>query len=266
MLAARERVHVDGRWIALSVAAAALTAAASAGGIFLSSVYAKETPLWAVQGAGQDAVNLGVVVPLLLVTAWRVRGGSARAVLVWLGLLLYLAYSYVLYAFFVHFNALFLIYVGVLGTSVFALGGGALAVHGDAAHWAPANGERALSTLLMTSGVIFGGLWLSEIVPALAAATVPKSAIDAGLIVNPVHVLDLAFVVPAMFATSVLLWRRHPLGHLAAIPLATFMVVMAVAIVGMAIAIGMRGLGSAAVAAPMACLAAVTAWLASRLG
>jgi hypothetical protein len=267
MLVTNVRRPIDDVWIGLSLLAAACAAIASAGGILLPSAYARETSLWAAQGEGQDVVNLVVVLPLLLACTWGARRGSMRPALVWFGLLLYLTYSYVLYAFFVHFNGLFLVYVGALGASVYALAGAAAGV--DARAWrdrfASARGERALGVLFMASAMLFGALWLSEIVPALAAGALPPSAIDAGLIVNPVHVLDLAFVVPAMAVNAVLLWKRRPLGFLAAVPLATFMAAMGVAIIGMAVMESIRGLASAGVAVPMSVLVALTVWFTARV-
>ena len=208
-----------------------------------------------------------IVVPSIVAAAWLVRRGSLSGTLVWLGLLLYLVYSYVLYAFFVHFNALFLVYVATLGLSAWAFCGAAW--HADARTWgagfATARGERPLAVLFLLSTLLFGALWLSEIVPALAAGAPPQSTIDAGLIVNPIHVLDLAFALPALAVTGVLLWRRRPIGFLAAVSLAAFTMAMAAAIIGMAIVLAMRGLGSAALAAPMTVLAALTAWFVSRL-
>lgn len=254
-------------WIGLSVGAAACAAIASAAGLTIRSTYARETELWAVQGEGQDAVNLVVIVPLLAVCAWLARTGSATAALVWFGLLLYLAYSYVLYAFFVHFNGLFLVYVATLGLSVWAICGAAW--QADARAWAArfanARGERPLAVLFLASAALFGAMWLSEIVPAVAFGATPQSAIDAGLIVNPVHVLDLAFALPALAAAGLLLWMRRPLGFLAAVPLGVFTMAMSAAIIGMAIAVGVRGLGSAAVAAPMTLLALLTARFVFRM-
>lgn len=254
-------------WISLSLAAAALTTVASAGGLFLPATYSKETALWAAEGAGQDLVNLVVVVPAVLVSAWFVRRESARARVVWLGLMLYLVYSYCLYAFFVHFNDLFLVYVATLSTSAFAFAGAAIGLDRDEwpALFSSSTGERPLSALLLLTGVAFGALWLSEIVPALLARRVPPSAIDAGLIVNPVHVLDLAFVIPAMIAAGVLLWKRRPVGFVAAVALATFMAAMGLAIVGMTIVVSWRGLGSAGPAVPMSVLVAVTVAFTARL-
>ena len=92
----------------LSVLAALLVLLASVSGISLTSIYARETPSWAVQGIGQDIVNI-VAVALLLIAVYFVNKGSVKAFLVWSGVLLYLIYAYVIYAFDVHLNRLFLV-------------------------------------------------------------------------------------------------------------------------------------------------------------
>src|SRR6202790_4495873 len=93
----------------LSVVDALLVLLASASGIFLKSIYARETPAWAVQAIGQDIVNL-VAVVVLSIAAYFVNRGSVKAFLVWGGVLLYLLYAYIIYAFDVHFNSVFLVY------------------------------------------------------------------------------------------------------------------------------------------------------------
>lgn len=47
--------------------------------------------------------------------------GSLKAYLAWLGMLVYSTYSYVLYAGFVYFGPLLLVYVAVLGLSAYTL-------------------------------------------------------------------------------------------------------------------------------------------------
>jgi len=107
----------------LSAPIALLAMLASAAGLLSDLPYAQETAPWATQAVGQDTVNL-VVYPALAVVAVLAARGSLKAHLVWLGMLIYSAYSYVLYVGYVHFNALFLVYVAVLGLSVYALIGG----------------------------------------------------------------------------------------------------------------------------------------------
>ena len=234
------------KWnVALSLTAGLLMAAASAAGIFIPAVYGRETASWSAQGAGQDVVNLFVIAPALLVSLFYVSKDSLPASLVWLGLLIYMIYSYVLYAFFVHFNTWFLVYVAVLSTSFWALVGAVSSVNLDRLSRVVNRDRRytAQALYLMASGLLFAALWLSDIVPALASGTTPPAIVEVGLPVNPIHVLDLAFILPAMIVTSILLWRRNIIGLLFAVPLMTVAAAMGAAIIGMSLVLNARGLG-----------------------
>src|SRR5919197_385957 len=109
-------------WLA-ALALAAAFAATSLGGLLLPSTYARETASWRAQALGQDWFDLLVVVPVLVTGAIRVPRGSRAARIVLGGALIYSAYSFVLCAFAVHFNALFLVYCAGLGSSVFSAAG-----------------------------------------------------------------------------------------------------------------------------------------------
>ena len=231
-------------WMVLSLIAAVLMAVASAAGILSCATYGRETVTWAAQGTGQDFVNLLIVFPVLVITAIRAHLGNAGARLVWIGALMYVAYSYVLYAFFVHFGPWFLVYVAVLGTSVYALAG-ALSQLKVPETPLPIDADlraRGAAAFLMLFGCGFAALWLSDVVPALIAGRTPASVTESGFSVNPVHVLDLALALPGIIATSVLLWRRRPTGALFAVPVLVFAVMMGLAIVAMALEMRAQGL------------------------
>src|SRR3990170_3083425 len=66
-------------------------------------------------------------------------------------------------------------------------------------------------------------IWLSEDVPALLAGRMPQSITDMALPTNPVHILDLAFFLPAAIATGVLLLRGKPLAHTVAPSMIVFL-------------------------------------------
>jgi len=250
-------------WLWLALAAAILMSLASASGIWLPFVYVQETASWAAQGTGQDIVNLAIVLPAMLIALYAAFAGSLRAVLVLLGLLVYVVYSYVLYAFFVHFNLLFPIYVATLGTSLWALVGIVLDVRNERVQELfEGKTGRAQSIYLMVSGLLFGVLWVSNIAASIVSGNTPRELVDAGLPVNPVHVLDLDVVLPAMIAASILLWKRDPRGWLWAVPLVTFAGAMGSAIVGMMAVMKTAGLPvSAAVAAAMAVSASLALYL-----
>jgi hypothetical protein len=65
----------------------------------------------------------------------------------------------------------------------------------------------------MAVATLFGVLWLREIVPDLLAGRPSTSAADWRVPTNPVHVLDLAFFLPAVFASGLSLLRRRWFGY-----------------------------------------------------
>ncbi len=69
---------------------------------------------------GQDAVTLVVGIPLLVVSMWLTRRGSTRSLFLWTGALFYFAYSYYFYVA-GGFNALFLVYIAIVSTSLYGM-------------------------------------------------------------------------------------------------------------------------------------------------
>lgn len=254
--------------LALSVVAAVLATATSLAGLFWPGAYARETAAWAVQGVGQDAANLPIVGMLLWSAAvLRVRS-SLPALCVWLGGLVYLVYAFAIYAFAVHFGALFLAYVAVLGLSFHALAGtlAGLDVAAASARLRDSSGQKGASILLVFVAVAFAGLWLSEDVPHVLSNTPPPSLDETGLWVNPVHVLDLAIVLPAMVVVGVLLRRRRPWGLFLAPVLLVFSAMMGTAILALFAVSAARGLPVAAPAVGLVgAIVALSVWTAWRL-
>jgi hypothetical protein len=237
------------RWLVAGTSILALLIAiASLGGIWEPSIYAKETASWGAQGFGQDIVDLLVIVPVLLGCAWGVARGSRSALLVLAGVLIYVVYSFFLYAFAMHFNALFLVYCATLGVAFYALVdvGLYLATQDGSAWFAPTKHRtRAIGWFMIAIASVFSALWLSSVIPALVAGNSPPELAEAGLITNPVHVLDLAIVLPAIAFTGVLVLGRRPAGLLLAPIMLAFHTAMSTAILGMNIAMWGMGLPAA---------------------
>jgi hypothetical protein len=237
-------------WLRLSIIAGILMAIVSATGVFYSGVYSQEHASWAAQGFGQDIVNLFIVFPILLLSSYFAKKGLAKAILLWLGVVIYMTYSYVLYAFFMHFGSWFLVYVAVLGLSFYTMVGSIIELIKQVPPELSTK-TKGPSIYLLVNGLMFGVLWFIEIIPATLNAQVPKSATEVGLPLNPVHVLDLGFLLPAMIATAALLWRKKPMGQLLTVPLITFAVLMASAIISMIASMNTRGILEGVGAAPI---------------
>jgi len=205
------------RWVLLwSGVISLLVVVASVAGLVDPVVYGQETQNWAIQAKGQDVGNLLAVV-VLLVAAIGYTKGSQRAGLVWLGALLYLVYAFVVYAVAVHLNQLFLLYVAVLGLSAWAMIFHVNGVRGGDVQYSRGRSLVVAAWVIIGIGALFAGLWLSELVPALLLGTVPASLIEAGLWVNPIHVIDLSMVLPGFIVAGVaaLGRRQHGLFWLA---------------------------------------------------
>ncbi len=225
-----------GVWLWLTVPIVILLAVASGGGVFIQGLY-HDNPYFVAQGRGQDLVSLVVVLPILIATAFLARRGSPRAWILWLGALVYLIYTYVVAAFDVKFNSLFLVYVALLGCSLYGLIGSLVTTNmaDIKACFTAKTPRRAISIYLAVVAVLFCFLWLSEIIPALIAGKIPQSIQANGTPTNGVHVLDLAWMLPAFAITAVSLWRKRALGYTLAGVLLTYAVLLILAIMGMVV-------------------------------
>lgn len=216
---------------------ALLLAVASLGGL-LSNAYSHELPAWQAQAIGQDWFDLVIAVPAIAICGLRARHGSYRWSVLLAGTYAYTVYELVIYSFAVHFNALFLVYCATLGLAGYALISLVLDLSRRVQH-VDRSVTHFAGGFLIAVGVVFGLMWLAEDVPAILRGTTPQSLVETGLYTNPVHVLDLAFVLPAHVIAGWWLWRRHPDGELFAPIVLAFGVLMAASIGGMLVV--MRG-------------------------
>ena len=219
-------------WLWLSIGAALLAITGSVIGLTVESIYADLTPAFLPQALAQDIANLGIAAPAMLILAALSLRGSLRSYLLWLGVLTFTVYNYVIYTFSIPFGPLFLLWVAVLGLCIYALIGGVTAVDHRLVmtHYTSRRAVTVIAWSLIVIAALFGLLWLSEDIPALLAGVRPQSLIDMALPTNPVHILDLAFFLPAAVITGAMLLKRLPLAHTLAPGLIVFLVLTGVPI------------------------------------
>ena len=227
----------------LSLPLAILTALVSYAGIFIESTYARENTLYAAQGIGQDIVNLFIVVPILLIAAFFAWRKSKLGLLVWSGAVFYLAYSYTIYSFGLHFNNLFIEYCLILGLSFYSLIYFVISsLNENVSEWfATKVSTKSTGIFLIVIAVLFYFIWLSEIIPAILINVTPKSIIESGLLINPVHVLDIAICLPALIITGIALIKKKNIGYLLASTMMIFCIFMAIAIAAMVFVMKAKG-------------------------
>lgn len=179
---------------------------------------------------GQDLLTL-LSVPMLVCTGRKARSGSLLAHLLWLGLLLYYAYSYLMYAFAPYSDA-FLLYLAAIGMSSYALLDGLFRL--DMKVITPVFTRvprRGLGSFLIVVAALFFAMWLAMLTPAIPG-DLPNGRFTYD-IASAVHVLDLTFVLPTVMAAGMLLLRRQPAGPILAVVLLCKMVTLGLALVFM---------------------------------
>lgn len=179
-------------------------------------LYAHESVSGAAQAIGQDIVTLLVGIPLLVVATYLASHGSLRGQLLRAGALWYFTYTYLLMAFGGTYNPLFLVYVALYSASLFALILSLLAIDVKqlAERVSSRFARRTIAWLVIGFGVMLALLWLSRIVPALAAGAAPAGLESYSTLF--VQAGDLGLVVPLAVLAGALLLKRHALGYLLA--------------------------------------------------
>ncbi len=228
----------------LSLPIAILVTIVSYTGLFFPDTYAKETANWAAQAVAQDIIDLFLIIPFLLISSWLGFKKNRIALLLWSGVLIYLIYTFVIYCFAVHFNQLFIVYCLVLGLSFYAFLYFLLSqIKEPIASWYSEKiPVKTVGIFLMILSGLFYLLWLSEIIPAIFSNTSPATIIETGLLVNPVHALDLSVVLPGFMIVGILLLKKNPLGLLLAPAVLTFCILMDITIGTLMIVMNMRGI------------------------
>jgi len=219
--------------------------------VFWPGIYWRETRLGAAGAFASDLIDLSLVLPTLAVSTVLVVRGSLSALLVWAGTLGFLTYNFLIYAFEVHFNAMFLAYCAVLGLSFYGLIGlreflapDEVAKRHTFGARRPAAPRRttAVTFLVVAAAATVGEL--KEIVTAIYAGRLPASVAETGQRTDPIHVLDLCFFLPVVGTAAILLLRRKAMGFMLAPVLMVTMILISLEVITITAVFARKGLPS----------------------
>ena len=216
-------------WLSAGLAATALVAGAT-------TFVAKDSiagPAVAVGSARGTALVVAVVaVPALVGAMWSSRHGSLRAIIVWLGAAAYLLYNAVMLLFATPYNRFFLVYVAMLGFSLWSIG--AVLVQTDATGLARrVTGplpRRGIAIYAWIVAVLNALIWLRTIIPTMTADHPGSVLLGTGVATNPVYIQDLAIWIPLAVVGATLLWKGLPRGYLLTASLLALWVIEALGI------------------------------------
>jgi hypothetical protein len=219
-------------WESLAWAAAILSAIAAAAGLFGSSIY-RDAPFWSQQAQGIDLATLFLAVPILVGSLLLQSRGWAPARAAAIGVLLYFVYNYTIYSTSIVMNRLALLYIAILGLSVWSL---VLVMTSQSTASVTLAREstlgRVVGIFLLLVVVLFALLWLSQIVSSTVSGLLPADLKRAGIPANPVYALDLAIFLPLAGVAAIGVLRGlTPAGNFAA-PMLLWVFLTSAGIVG----------------------------------
>lgn len=184
--------------------------------LFGQGLYHYDTIATAAQERGQDVVTLFLGCPLLVVAVLLYRRGLLRGHVLLTGTLGYFLYTYTSMAFLTAYNPLFLVYVALFSSSLFAfiLAFTSIDMQALPAHFSAHLPRRVMAGFFFTVGGFLLLMWLGLIVPPLLQGQAPQALESTTTLV--IQAMDMGIIVPVSILSGVLLLRRAPLGYLLA--------------------------------------------------
>lgn len=203
-------------------------------------LYSFDTVSSAAQQQASDLITLVVGLPLLVVSWLLAFRGSLRARLVLAGTIGYFLYTYLSMSMLTSYNALFLVYVALFASSLYAF---ILCLMSFDISGLPGRFSRRLphgwiSALLFAFGGFLLVAWMGRIIGPLVRHTTPPLENATTLVIQA---MDLGLIVPVAILSGVLLLKRSPWGYLLSSVVVLKGVTLGLAVSAMAVNMGRSG-------------------------
>ena len=196
----------------------------------------------AIQGIAQDYVTLFIAIPALLFALFLARKGTLKSKYLLAGILSYFFLTYLFYMNMAMYNALFLVYIALTGTTFFALILTLLSIEIDKL---PTTFNEKTPVKLIGGFLIFTAtsialLWLSILVPPLLDTTIIPLSVE-HYTTLPVQGFDLSLFHPLIFVAGLLLIKKNRFGYLMAPVALIFLSFLMTALIAKIIAMALAG-------------------------
>ncbi len=215
--------------------------------LYGKGIYARNSFSMATQAIAQDIVTLVLAIPCTIISLYFAKRKNTVAEFVLTGLLAYMLYTYMSYAFLMFYNSLFLLYVADMTLSFygFILSIKLLMQHEVVEKLQEGMKTKGLRIFLIITGVTITLLWSGRIIPTIGNGKAPVGLDNYSTLC--IQVLDLGVVVPACFVISYLLKERSKLGYILGPVIIIKAVTLVIAVLAMALCMSLSGIDVAAV-------------------
>lgn len=189
---------------------------ASLSGVFNKALYddlvltGTMSPALVVGSRGQDIVFIPLALLLAALSILFLFNHNHKIFITILGLTGNFLYGYALYAIQGQYTAFYLLYLLILGLSIYSMIYGFLSFDSEYVRttFLPKSTRTAISVFLLFIVGMLGPIWIARIIPDIMKH-IPQETYG-------VFVLDLGIVFPAIAITAVMLLRKKPFGNILA--------------------------------------------------
>lgn len=194
-------------------------------------VYKMHTVAQVYQVIPHDMVNLFLALPALLISFIFARKGILKARLFFMGVTLYLLFTYGIYTFYAMYNRLYIFYVAIMGLCFYTF---FITLKGtDAAKvkelFKDNYPHKLVGGFLITASSAMALIWLKIVIPTALFNNIPTADLAQSTTMVP-QAIDLAFFLPLAFVMGIRLCRKKPEAYIIGTVLPAFLVFMMTAI------------------------------------
>jgi hypothetical protein len=174
-------------------------------GIFLPNFYSfRNNSITTYEITGQDLISLIVGLLLIVISLTKVK----YKLVVIIGLLIYILYTYLYFTFGLIFSNIFVIYLAIVSLSFFCLINTLLSIFTSSNHHTNVSVKRGISIYIFIIVIIVGIIDLKDI---LIKTVFSNNGFDSKSVF---YVLDLAFLFPSMIYAAIRNYQKKYFGNI----------------------------------------------------
>lgn len=199
--------------------------------LYGSGIYHYHTTKQVYQAVPHDMVNAFLAIPALIISFMIARKGVLKARLFFMGVTLYILFTYTIYTFFAMYNRLYIVYVAIMGLAFYTL---ILSLKQTdkikvKALFKDNYPNKLVGGFMVTAASLMTLFWLKTILPTLLFNEFPTENLGQSTTLVP-YAIDLAFVLPLAFTMGIKLYRKKAEGYIFGTVLPAFLVFMMAAV------------------------------------
>lgn len=209
--------------------------------LYGKGLYARNSFSMAVQAVAQDYVTLIFALPCTIIALFLARKKNILGEFILTGLLAYMLYTYMSYAFLMYYNSLFLVYVALMALSFygFVIGINRILVSGVITKLKVEMKTKGLRIFLCITGIMIGLMWIGRIAPTIGKEIAPEGLDNYATLV--IQAMDLGIIVPACFVISYLLRIKNRFGYILGAVIIVKAITLVLAVLSMGINMTISG-------------------------